>query len=259
MAWLHSISNTGKTAHGIKYDLGEKVLADGSKVKLIKLFSGEMDTNLIGSLINGKAHLDALPDDWRYLMFVMGDDNLILGDRRSFTIEIADNLKAHLEQLGLKPTQGVSIRRCDWEFCSKLLWHATDPQTGGTQTVFGPKPGRWLHRIGWTITDPKAMNFREAMLSSAQDVNHVPLLREYVRKGIALSAGMKRQGSDWSEMKHVSKAFDGHPANYAMLYERYSIGAEQVAAFESAIAGLRALRAVLNVEWLEAAAKRDEE
>jgi hypothetical protein len=261
MAWLHSVDSSGVTAHGVTYKLDEMIeLPDGTKVKARILFSGEMDTNLIGSLINGKAHSDGLPQDWPWLMFVMGDDNLVLGQRSGYNIaQIATDLRDHLVELGLKPTQGVSIRRCDWEFCSKLLWWGKDRQSGITQTVFGPKPARWLHRIGWTVSSPNAANFRETMVSSSQDVAHIPLLREYVMKGLVLSSHQRRKGSEWSEMKHVSKAYECVPDNYEILFDRYGIDTPDVVEFDRLLTACTSLPCALSIPWIETGAKRDEE
>ena len=134
-----------------------------------------------------------------------------------------------------------------------------DRQSGETQTVFGPKPARWLHRIGWTVSSPTAANFRETMLSSAQDVTHIPLLREYVIKGMVLSSGMKRKGSEWSEMKHVSKAYDCVPDNYELLFDRYGIDTPDILEFERILSLCNSLPCALSIPWIEAGAKRDEE
>jgi hypothetical protein len=261
MAWLDSVTPAGRTTHGCEFELGEKVvpLWDGQQVKIRKLFSGEMDTNLIGSIINAEAHESGIPQNLAHLMLVCGDDNFILFRKDQFDISVANDLKEHLELLGLRPTQGVSTNRADWEFCSKLFWFGMDRQSGRLQTVLGPKPGRWLHRIGWTVNTPNGMNFREAMLSSAQDVNHIPLLGEYVKKGIAVSGHMKRAGKEWSEMKHVSKMFDPCPENYPIIASRYGLGFTHLEEYQRTLEQVSVRQCVIDLPWIAAAAKRDEE
>jgi hypothetical protein len=263
MAFLHSVSPKGRTPHGVMYDLGVKVVVDQNgqlvEVPMIKLRSGEMDTNLIGTIINAIAHESGLPDLIRYLMLVCGDDNFLLFHKDDFSMTIVTKLKHHLEALGLKPTQGVSVRRCDWEFCSKLFWEGLDKKTGKVHTVLGPKPARWLHRVGWALNGPLEPNFREVVLSSYQDVNHIPLLREYVGMGMRVSASQRRTGRVWSEMKHVSKMYECTSYNYSMLCDRYGVSAEQVAEFRDKVATIVVPRTVISLQWLMAAAKRDEE
>jgi len=259
MKWLNSTGSKGFTKHGIKFDLGKKVIWDGTEVALRRLFSGEMDTNLIGTIINALAHCSALPESWNYLMLVCGDDNLLLIDRNCFELQVVEDLKVHLMDLGLKPTQGVSTVRGDWEFCSKLLWPARDRQTGKTVTVLGPKPGRWLHRIGWSLTTPNQMNFRQSMLSSMNDVAHIPLLNTYVSQGLRLSTGMRASGREYSELKHVSKSYEMVPEALSILESRYGVTPLHVEEFCSQIKGCTRVPCVLDVAWVAAAAKRDEE
>jgi len=263
MAWLHSVSPKGATPHGVSYDLGEKIVRVWTEqpmlVPMMKLRSGEMDTNLIGTMINALAHESGLPPHVKYLMLVCGDDNLILMRKTDFTHEIANNLRQHLEDLGLKPTQGISDRRCDWEFCSKLLWSGIDRKTNRECTVLGPKPARWLHRVGWMVNGPLEPNFREVVLSSYQDVHHIPLLREYVTKGMEVSMHQKRSGRIWSEMKHVSRMFDCAAINFTMLAERYNITTAHYEQFCARINQVVAPRTVISLPWLDVAAKRDEE
>jgi hypothetical protein len=264
MAWLHSVSPKGVTPHGVKYDLGKKMIrvpwsGEQVEVPMEKLRSGEMDTNLIGTIVNAIAHESGLPADDKWLMLVCGDDNLLLYYRAHFKKSIADDLLEHLRDLGLQPTQGISEDRADWEFCSKLLWEGWDPQLRRVQTVLGPKPARWLHRVGWALNGPNEPNFREVMLSSYQDVNHIPLLGAYVYRGLQVSSTMRRTGRVWSEMKHVSKKFDCTEHNYSMLEKRYGVTREHVEEFHIKVSQIMEPRTVISLPWIISAVKRDEE
>jgi len=260
MKWMMSTGSSGLSKHGVKFKLGKKVCWDGVIRDIRILFSGEMDTNIIGTIVNGLAHSSGLPDT-PYLMLVCGDDSFILFPKDTQELfQVASNLRDHLVDLGLEPTQGISPHRGDWEFCSKLFWPAIDKQTGAVRTVLGPKPGRWLHRIGWSLTKPDSQNFRSAMLSSMADVAHIPLLSTYVTVGLALSHGQKARGKeDYSELKHVTKAYQQHPFALTMLHERYGLTAQSVLAFCETLKLCKVAPCVFECSWIEAAAKRDEE
>jgi hypothetical protein len=259
MQWMASTASAGMSKHGCVFKLGKKTIWTGDEVELRRLFSGEMDTNLIGTIINGLAHLSGLPKVLCFLMLVCGDDNFILMPRSEDIPEIATALKEHLEALGLKPTQGISPNRGDWEFCSRLFWPAKDRQTGKIVTVLGPKPGRWLHRIGWSLASPHQNNFRQAMLSSMNDVAHIPILNAYVAMGVKLSHGMKARGKEYSELKHVTKCYDPVPEALKMLDERYGLTALHVQTICDSFKLCKKLPIVIESTWIESAAKRDEE
>jgi len=259
MKWLKSTANRGRSRHGVKYNLGKKTLWDGTVVDLRKLFSGELDTNLVGTMINGCAHDSGLRQDLPLLMLVCGDDNLILVAKNRMRAEDFEDLRLHLEGLGLKPTQGVSDKRGDWEFCSKLLWPAKDRQTGEVVTVLGPKPGRWLSRIAWSLTTPDSMNFRAAMLSSMHDCAHIPILSTYVATGLRLSSGQRASGKEYSELKHVTKSYAPVPEALRILEERYGTTPMHVLELIKQIQGCTKLPCVFDFSWATAAAKRDEE
>lgn len=259
MKWVHCTASIGMSKHGCVFKLGKKVTWMGVEEDLRRLFSGELDTNLIGTIINGLAHLSGLPKVISFLMLVCGDDNFILMPRSEEIPEIATALKEHLEALGLKPTQGISPNRGDWEFCSRLFWPAKDRQTGKIVTVLGPKPGRWLHRIGWTLSSPHQNNFRQAMLSSMHDVAHIPILNTYVAVGVKLSHGMRARGKEYSELKHVTKSYEEVPSALKMLEERYGLTALHVQAISESFKLCKKLPIVIESTWIESAAKRDEE
>lgn len=255
-AWLNAARSRGISKYGIHFNMGEKEV-DGQRVPRRNLWSGEMDTNLIGSIINGLAHIYGYPLDLDFLMFVCGDDNTTFGTKDELTHELIDRCVAYLKALGLKPTPIVSDRRCDWEFCSKLFWYATDPKTGACVTVLGPKPGRLLTRVGWSTTTPNALNFRGAMLGLIADVHHIPLLSQYVQKGLDLSSKQQARGREHSELKHVTRAYDPHPLNARLLMERYGIQGEHCLEFMRTLQAADRLEVVLNFPWVTEMARVD--
>jgi len=255
-AWLTETSNRGSTAHGIRYNLGVKMV-DGKSVPIRRLRSGEMDTNLIGSIINAKAHESGLPSDMDYLMLVCGDDNLLLARKVVMTPLVISNLQTHLEHLGLRPTPIVSEHRYDWEFCSRLPWYALDPTTGAQRTVWGPKPGRLLTRIGWTLKNPRDLNFKATLLSIKDDVAHIPMLAEYVAHMLPLTRGMEARGREHSELKHVSRPYMPSPLNMRILEQRYQLSEAHCLEFIDALRAVTSLGSVISFPWMEGMFKRD--
>lgn len=256
LAWLNSSKSQGISTHGVRFKHGEK-LVHGKKERRKILASGYPDTNLVGSKINAEAHESGLPPSLDYLMLVCGDDNFLIARRSDLTQEVVDSLLDHLRKLGLQPTPILSQRRCDWEFCSKLFWYATDKQ-GKTVTVLGPKPGRLLTRVGWNLSVPGAANFKGALMGLVQDCNHIPYLREFIARGLELTKGQKaRLGSEYQELKHVSRAYDPHPLNMRLINERYGVTETSALEFLAALAAADRVPIVIQFSWLEDMYERD--
>jgi hypothetical protein len=261
LAWFDSTSVKGVTKHGVVYKTGKKIHAlTGKEVEIDLLCSGEMDTNVRGTITNGIAHVNAyegFQSSLHYLMLVCGDDNITFLKRADCNLGLANHVKTELERLGLKVKQGMSFERHDWEFCSKLFWWGKNPTTGEVQTVLGPKPGRWLTRIGFNTSTAGALNFRGAMIGSRQDVAHIPMLNAYVNTGLRVSSHEKRTGSEWSEFKHVSRAFSEVPANTDLLFARYKIGVEHLEEYYRMLVGVQVCPFVLSFPWIEGMSKVD--
>lgn len=258
--WLKCTRN-GVTKHGVKYGFGDKNVmnVDGTTTRepRVQINSGEMDTNLKGTVINCQAHQSGLPP-MRYLMLVCGDDIFILFVKAEFTLKVRDDLVQHVKDLGLDVEWGASDRRGDWEFCSKLFWWG---ELGGREyTVLAPKVGRLLSRVGWNLTKPGSENFRATLLGLKDDVFHVPLLNRYVDVHLAVTSGMKAVGKpEWTEMKHVSRRFNPTPLNMGILAERYGLTRQHVDEFAILLARVRAGEPnVISYPWIEGMVKRDE-
>lgn len=256
MGWILG-GRAAVTKHGIKFVRGQKKV-NGMLERIIAINSGEMDTNIDGSLINGILHDAAVPQDVPCLILVCGDDNFILVNAKYWNIELTNNVKTFLESAGLEVTQLVSPHRHDWEFCSKLFWWGVD-RDGNSHTVLGPKPGRWLHRIAWNVSVGGTLNFRGAMISASQDVAHVPLLNVYVMKSLQLTTGMKRSGRQFDFWKHVQMTYRPDPRNIEILRNRYGLSNEHVLEFEERVHRVTKVPAVIDFPWIEAMADKDEE
>jgi len=259
--WL-DLTRGGVTKHGVKYDLGDKEVmqADGTvrTEKRVQINSGEMDTNLKGTIVNAQAHTSGLPDI-PYLMLVCGDDMFMLSTRRDFTVSVRDSMVQHIQELGLDAEWGCSTNRADWEFCSKLFWWGE--RDGRVQTVLAPKVGRLLSRVGWNLTKPGAENFRATLLGLKDDVYHVPLLNKYVEVCLEKTKGMKAVGRpDWEELRHVSRRYYPHPLNMAILQDRYGLTDQHLAEFRDLLGRLigGVEPNLVTYPWIGEMVKRDE-
>jgi hypothetical protein len=269
-AWLLSPRNAGVSKHGVKYSGGKKMAINEvgveEEVELRTLYSGEMDTNLVGSIVNGLASSSALHrigvengTSFQYLLLVCGDDSLILMSKDDWTPSLYEEYKNHLFELGLEPTIGASYNRGDWEFCSKLFWWGVHPVTKVRHTVLGPKPGRLLSRLGWGLSVPGSMNIRAALVSVAGDSAHVPLVNTLVRHLLGVTRGMKEKGKpEYSEIKHVSRVYTDCPENTMLLFGRYGLSAENVREFERVVMEVQSVPCVLNFPTIEGMVRRDE-
>lgn len=222
LTWDANVETKGTTPAGIRYKAPKD---PRTTFTANEINSGEQGTNFKGTVINA-----ASISSWakhrgiattEYLLVVSGDDALLLVARKSEPEDGEADLESWLTHLGLRPKLTRSLQRSDWEFCSKVLWYATDPKTGQRVCVPGPKPGRLLSRIGWSLTRAGAMNFPAAIAALADDCAHIPLLGVVLAHFKVLTAGRRKKGREWADM-HVSRRFDPHPDNVALFCERYA-------------------------------------
>lgn len=254
LGWLSHESPTVVTRHGVIATLEDHEPGVPGRV----MRSGRASTNMTDTKVNARAHATGLPPTLPFLMLVNGDDNFLLIPQARFSEELVSNLMTHLTGLGLRPTPIVSANRCEWEFCSRLFWYATDPTTGSQVTVLGPKPGRLLARLGWRVNSPLAPNFRGVVLSLRDDCAHVPILGPALAALDALTASHRvYRGREWEELKHVSRRFAPHPENRRLVEERYGFTEEVIAEIEAKYTSLKSVRTVIKSEHLDAMFQRD--
>jgi hypothetical protein len=266
-----SAPTVGRTKHGIKYRPTKKMVVHlgkpvpPSNVPVVhhveepmqQINSGQMDTNLMGSIINGKMTDDGLPAEATCLIIVCGDDCTVLFCKRTFKQEYVDAMLAFSKKLGVTREGAVCHDRCEMEFCSKLFWEGKDPKTGDVQTVLGGKPGRMISRAGFTLSVPGALNLAGAIKGLNLDNAHVPLLNEYLSRMGDLTAKMKVRGSEYSEMKHLPHRFESTPANLTMLERRYGVGIPHIALMKERMALVDRLPAVLDFPWIDDMVRKD--
>jgi hypothetical protein len=270
-SYLEAMTASGITRHGVMYTIKGK---DGEPD--IEIMSGVMDTNLWGSLVNGgvteTAYIHASePHVFRpsttdedmpsthdlvlhslaqhssdHTTFVCGDDGMVVMPAAAYNELFGEVFLSTLKGLGLKPTMIVARERHEVEFCSKLAWLGKT-KDGRVQTVFGAKPGRILHRMGWNLTVPGSLNLYGACVSVGRDNAHVPLIPEFVNATRSLIPETERvvKGREWTDFA-VSRTYQCTPANYTLLLRRYGVTGEDCKDLRKLFKGVKELPAVVN-------------
>jgi hypothetical protein len=227
------------------------------KVEDFQMASGRADTNLTDTVILVMAILVKMPKI-PYLLLACGDDGCLF--LRDSDVWIIAEIQKYLLSLGMKPEGVVSNKRSDWEFCSKLFWHAEDPETGVTKTVLGSKPFRGITRMGINTTLPGAANAAASALSVRIDSGHVPFLGPFADRTYELCKERKIRPSgkaEWSAIKG-DRRYNPSPLNYVITQERYNLGSEHEDEFKTQLLTLNSVPVVLHYLPVLDAVKRDE-
>jgi len=160
--------------------------------------SGDPNTTVGNSLINMLTHLWVLSagnfDFGKFSMLVMGDDNVIILETARFQhpkitkemfLKEVERIPQTLAGLGLKSKMQHTHDLAKIEFCSALFYPAI---VDGKETiVLGPKPGRFLDKVGHTIstTVKNVEDAREHMRDLTicfKNAQHLPLIDTYFRR-----------------------------------------------------------------------------
>jgi hypothetical protein len=238
-----------------KSDITDEFLVE---VEDFQMASGRADTNLTDTVILVMAILKKMPNI-PYLLLACGDDGCLF--LRDCDIEVVKSIQEYMLSLGLKPEGKVSNKRSDWEFCSKLFWHAVDPETGVTRTVLGSKPFRGITRMGINTTLPGAANAAASALSVRIDSGHVPFLGPFADRTYELCKEKKIRATgrpEWSAIKG-DRRYNPSPLNYIITQERYGLGSENEDEFKTQLATLSSIPVVLHYLPVLDAVARDEE
>jgi hypothetical protein len=263
--WLMRIRTRGVTPCGVKYEArrrftlqvwesaGLEALCAAYKIRVFErtseyvevedfqLLSGRMDTNLMGTLINGISILAVLRA-CQFLALVCGDDAIIFC--AAADVETLDEVARFQTRLGLNPTPIAPAGRFEWEYCSKLFWFGRDPLTGATRTVLGPKPGRGLARMGHVLSLAGSLTIASAAEGMAIDAAHVPFLGPLARRtrDICAKLRLKRAGREW-EGSRASRPYQNVPENWVLVALRYGLDQQSEAEF------VEQLSAVTTLPW----------
>lgn len=220
-------------------------------VEDFQMTSGRMDTNLTDTVCL-VASIECILSvrDIPHATFVCGDDAFILIPK-GFERHIED-VEALQRRIGLRPEGVLTDDRSRWEFCSKLFWWGTDPETGETGTVLGSKPFRGIARMGVNTTLPGAANAAQAALSVRVDSGHVPFLGPMADRTYELCREKRIRPTgraEWTAIRS-DKRHDCDPRNYLITQQRYGLGKENEEDFVKHLSTLDAVPVV--VSWLPA-------
>jgi hypothetical protein len=265
MEALHGVITAGSTRHGVKY-------ADDEQ----QINSGDGGTNVDGTEINAHAHvtylIDAVRDDpdtatlesglteaqlvylaakslfadYEWLLLVCGDDALLLMDERlasKFNIERYEEV---FNGLGLRPTPELHDDLAKVEFCSKLFWPVSE---GGRNTiVLGPKPGRIIERIGYSIAQPNALNLAAKYAQLSTDCAHVPLASQFLHNTRRLVTGKARGTLDKYEAEFMVRATRKHAISdvtWSFFQRRYDVEKREVLEWTDSLMQITSIPAVV--------------
>lgn len=229
--------------------------------------SGQARTNLIDSQVNagalGSWQLQAIERGVMVktpsLLLVMGDDGILFLPRSCLKPDdlantLADDLNCYLTKLAFKPVPNLRLHQYDMEFCSKLFWPVADG------LVLGPKPGRILARIGWSLTAAGAANLSGAIQSLRQDCCFIPFLGPFLQKLAALTRKQKvkkeRGADEW--MYHTTKYHVQTDETWQFFTDRYGLTRHHETDFIKILDGITSLPAVITYEPLDTIIKRDD-
>lgn len=173
----------GKTSHGHFYE------RDGGRC------SGDPNTSVGNSLLNAMALLWAL---WVCMVsvqsiriIVLGDDSVTAIKEKPDDPEFSDKIIHALQRLGFKVKLKVHEDPDLVEFCSGRFWCTTEGR------VWGPKPGRWLSKIGFSVgSEEKPLTwFKGVLLGVKQNTAHVPVLGATVKHLLTMLTHVKAKAS----------------------------------------------------------------
>jgi hypothetical protein len=178
-----------------------------------------------------------------YADIVMGDDGVLMSkvplDR--------DAMVFHYARLGLKAKISYYENPNLVEFCSGYFWHSS----GGR--VWGPKPGRFLAKIGYSVNEQRDPSgwMAGVLIGVKQDVSHVPILNTLVSHCLEL-LGNKRVGAVRDEHKfHVGRAHKPTAETYQQFYDIYGCSPADYDSLKNYILSIKTLPFLMDHPLLE--------
>jgi hypothetical protein len=191
--------------------------------------SGDPNTSCGNSLLNGLIHealfryLEVPLEDTRTI--VLGDDSLcIIKTEHIHKIE-KDEVSAFFSLYGLDAKPKLTSNKHEIEFCSKLFW----PTDSGT--VLGPKLGRVLKKMGWSLQPRRGLElYRHAKSVALNNIYSMYLLeplKPIVEKILSLTPIISGRPKEYINFPLVKKHLPNDEA-YAMFIERYDLTMQHV-------------------------------
>jgi hypothetical protein len=200
--------------------------------------TGDNITSVGNTMDNIASHVGVLgePGPRSWVAMFQGDD--VLGvSRRSFFKDLP--VVERFAELGLSVDHRVTDDITDIDFCQNL------PYPSSTGTVFAPKIGRLLFRLGWCTTDNPADVFGIAM-GLRKTVAHVPFLREFVEAHLSFSPSTT-QSKMWCLV--ADSAHETCPETWDFIYQRYGLTQQDFAQFRHILAATSKRQLPVGVPW----------
>jgi len=232
----HSSSAThfGCSAHGIKFKFDFEVA------------SGSQATTPENSLNNGSTMYAAMRvagfPAGSFKIIVLGDDSLtVLDQAYPFGEEERLLVQSFLSGCGLIPKVKFSTVLSQVEFCSGVFWPVDDNKKGRdvvvkgkfgpTGYVLGPKPGKLLAKIGWSMRDLTPPQVKAMFMGYKRSCLHVPVLRTYVTHCMKLLETVKcGKYQDPEDQYRIvgGVAHSAHVDTYEFFEDRYGVTVKQM-------------------------------
>lgn len=136
------------------------------------------------------------------------------------------------------------------EYCSR--WMYPTIVNGELLPLPGAKIGRALSRMGFMVDAPAGVTLRSGLIGQLQDNNHVPFVREALKKMLELLPKDGKAGKVPYEdyMMHASRAYDYGPETWGFVTNKYGLTREDLVDFETLLAGVVTLPAAVSWDKL---------
>lgn len=183
---------------------------------------------------------------------IANGDDILLVARAGFLATRGD-IDDGMSRLGLEVKYNITRDLCDVEFCQTLPYPTTDG------TIFAPKIGRLMSRLGYTTSTQPADVYGVAR-GLEQTVHCVPLLRVFLDKFLALSSTVVAPTKQPWQIT-ASRTHDVSPATWDFVYSRYGIGQAEEKQLQEVLDEVTTLPSIIPVSKLPfviSLAKRDE-
>jgi len=232
----------GRSRHGVAFRTGP-VMA-----------SGDDRTALFDTLTNiacQTAGIQRTPGDG-WALAAQGDDMFaIVAPDVWDAVGTIDVLKARVQLFGFTYSYHASSDIWDHDFCSRVVYPTADG------LVAGPCLGRALSKLGYHLdwSNDGNQTLRSATIGQLQDSNHVPFLREVLRRQLALCTGPL--GGQPKPGMHAAQRHEPTDATWDTLNARYGLTQQDLADLVNRLQAIQRLPAVIDWARAEELAQRD--
>jgi len=228
----------GTSSHGHEYS------CDGTRC------SGDPNTSCGNSMLTVVSVLvsllesNSIKDINEVRILVMGDDSVVALKTRPYDSDLVDRLA----DLGLKAKVKLHQDADMVEFCSGRFWRIAE-----NVRVFGPKPGRFLAKIMYSVTpQSEGASWLKGVLSGVkQDVNHVPVVSHIVKHVLQLLPKGSAKPKTEDHKFHVSREYTMTDYTVAQFCKIYGLSQSDIDSVRDYVNSIRFLPVLLSHPVLE--------